>query len=265
MKTHVDMDAYLERIAYTGDITPCEQTLHGLHQAHTLTIPFENLDVYYGKPLKLDRPSLFEKIVTRGRGGYCYEMNGLFFAVLMTLGFRVTPLLARVAIDFKRNFGPKTHHVLMVETDGQKWLTDVGFGRDGLIHPLRLDTPHDQHQFSRTFRLEPHDLGYVLDLRTPSGERCQYVFTLEPCTPADITMSNHYSATFPDSLFVNRLICTRPTPSGRITLTDQQLTIDTGTDLDITYIDSEADFADRLLEHFCLDLDKIKACARGME
>ncbi|WP_022666956.1 arylamine N-acetyltransferase family protein [Desulfospira joergensenii] len=251
----LNLGAYFERVGYTGGTSPCQETLHGLHQAHTLSIPFENLDVYYNKIISLDPLSLFKKIVTLGRGGYCFEMNGLFAAVLETLGFKVTPLLARVAVDFKRTFGPKTHQVLMVETPGHRWIADVGFGKDGIIRPILLDTPEDQYQFSRTFRLEKDPrFGYILGLLTREGDRCQYAFTLDPCSEADYLMSNHFTSTFPESLFVKQRICTIPTREGRITLTDQHLKIDSKQGRKISLITNEKDFQAKLKQYFGLDL-----------
>ena len=257
--TALDMDAYLERIGYSGGLRPCEKTLRKLHRAHTLGIPFENLDVYYRRPVSLETSALFKKIVTRARGGYCFEMNGLFAAVLKELGFKVRLLLARVGMDFKRKFGPKTHQVLMVEASNKRWLADVGFGKDGLVEPIRLDTRDDQQQFSRVFRLDQDPgFGYVLDLVTPNTIRCQYAFTLEACTMADYLMSNYFTATHPDSLFVRHRICTIPTAQGRVTLTDTQLKIDSPAGIEVTPILNEADFGIKLRKYFGIDLDSVK-------
>jgi N-hydroxyarylamine O-acetyltransferase len=254
------IDAYMERIGYTGGLTPCDDTLRGLHQAHTLSIPFENFDAYFHGNVNLELPFLFRKIVSRGRGGYCFEMNGLFAAVLETLGFKVRPLLARVGIDFKRAFGPRTHQVLLVEVSGERWLADVGFGKDGLIEPILLDTREAQRQFSRTYRLDHDpDHGYVLEFLTSRTTRCEYAFTLEACCHADFLMSNHDTSTHPASLFVNRLVCTMPTLEGRITLTDQHLKVDSSSGTEVTPVRGEAGFEAMLMEHFGLDLGEVKA------
>src|SRR4030042_526859 len=147
-----NLDSYLERIGYTGGTGVSEETLRGLHIAHTLNIPFENLDVYYGKPVLLDEGSLFNKIVKNRRGGYCFEMNGLFSTVLQKLGFNVINLLARGTID-GINFTARTHQVLLVEINDRKWLADVGFGNDGIIAPLLFQEVLDQQQFAHTYRL----------------------------------------------------------------------------------------------------------------
>jgi N-hydroxyarylamine O-acetyltransferase len=111
----LNLDKYLERINYSGSTKATEETLHDLHVCHTLNVPFENLDVFYNMPPLLDEFSLYNKIVLNRRGGYCFEMNGIFSIVLKKMGFKVTDLLARVTID-GTNYTAKTHQVLLVET-----------------------------------------------------------------------------------------------------------------------------------------------------
>src|SRR5689334_17036776 len=108
----LDIPTYLQRIAYRGSLQPTAATLRALHQAHMLAVPFENLDIHLGRPLLLDRPALFEKIVARRRGGFCYELNGLFAALLQALGFDVTMLSARVART-QGGFGPEFDHLTL--------------------------------------------------------------------------------------------------------------------------------------------------------
>ena len=132
-----DLDAYFERINYSGSKEPTEEALNDIHTCHTLNVPFENLDVFYGKSPLLDEASLYSKIVNNRRGGYCFEMNGIFSIALREMGFRVTNLLARVTID-GMNYTSKTHQVILVEAGDKKWLADVGFGNDGITAPLLL-------------------------------------------------------------------------------------------------------------------------------
>ena len=256
----LNIDAYLERVRYTPKTSLDKETLFGLHKAHTLNIPFENFDVYFHRSVNLDPSHLFNKIVTRGRGGYCFEMNGLFSAVLEALGFKVRPLLARVYINLKKQFSAKTHQVLVVEASGERWLADVGFGKDGLIEPLLLDSREEQPQYSRTFRLN-HDPGggYTLDFQAPDTPYCrQYAFNLEACSKADYLMSNYFTSTHPDSPFVNHLMCTMPNPEGRISLTDEHLKIDSPSGTKVIPVRGEADFQKKLMTHFRIDLEEIK-------
>ena len=134
----VDLDAYLARIGYRERLDPTVETLRGLHFAHATQIPFENLDILLGRSIVLDLESLQKKLVERRRGGYCFEQNTLFAAVLESLGFAVTRLAARVRFG-ATSIRPRSHMLLSVEIDGEPWLADVGFGGEGLLHPVPLD------------------------------------------------------------------------------------------------------------------------------
>ena len=148
----MDIDAYLKRINYRGSLAPTAQTLQELQVAHLLTVPFENLSIHSAEPIILDDDALFEKIVVRRRGGFCYELNGLFAALLRELGFEVAMLSAGVA-NAQGTFGPDFDHMTLlvaVNDDGlaQRWLADVGFG-DSFREPLLLDSRQEQAQGER--------------------------------------------------------------------------------------------------------------------
>ena len=252
------LDSYLERIEYNGGTDISEETLRELHITHTLNIPFENLDVYYGKPVLLDEVSLFNKIVKNRRGGYCFEMNGLFSFVLQKLGFKVTNLLARGTMD-GINFSAKTHQVLLVENVGKRWLADVGFGNDGIIAPLLLQENMDQKQFAHTYRLiKNQTFGYVLQKKIVDKYVSLYAFTLKECYPEDFLMSNHYTSTFPESFFVKTRMCTMPKKEGRITLTDTQFKTICNGNITEKAIENDDEFNTVLQKHFNLDLNTIK-------
>ena len=157
-----NLELYFERVAYKGSAEAGENALRDIHIAHTLNVPFENLDVFYRKPILLDGASLYKKIVEKRRGGYCFEMNGIFSIVLQEMGFKVANLLAKVALD-DAQYTTKTHQAILVETGRTRWLADVGFGNDGIIAPLILEENLEQKQFAHTYRLMKHEtLGYVL-------------------------------------------------------------------------------------------------------
>jgi N-hydroxyarylamine O-acetyltransferase len=217
-----NLDSYLERIDYSGDKETSEETLRDLHIAHTLNVPFENLDVFYRKPVRLDQASLYRKIVENRRGGYCFEMNGIFSIALKRIGFKVSNLLARVTID-GLHYTAKTHQVILVEVGDKRWLADVGFGNDGIIAPLLLEEKTDQKQFAHVYRIiQDPKFGYVLQKKEVDNYRSLYAFTLDECYPEDFEMSNHYTATFPESFFMKMRMCTMPTKEGRITLVDNR-------------------------------------------
>ena len=253
-----NVEAYLKRINYEGKTDASYETLYGLHVAHTLNIPFENLSVYFRKAIKLDRESLYEKIVENKRGGYCFEMNSLFYFVLQELGFKVTNLLARGTRDGLTYFA-KTHQVLMVEIDGKRYLADVGFGNDGITAPLILEAGADQKQFTHTYRfLEDPKFGYILQERKGEEYHYMYAFTLEECYPMDFIMSNYFTATFPDSFFIKMKMCTIPTKDGRITLTDDRLKIVSNGKVTERQLNDEEEYNELLKKYFKLDLDRIK-------
>jgi len=252
-----DLDSYLERIGYTGGTGVSEETLRGLHIAHTLNIPFENLDVYYGKYVLLDEVSLFNKIVKYRRGGYCFEMNGLFSIVLQKLGFNVINLLARGTIG-DIDYTTKTHQVLLVEINNRKWLADVGFGNDGITAPLLFQEVLDQEQFAHTYRLlRDPEYGYVLQKKIADKYISMYAFTLNKYYPMDFIMSNHFTSTFPESFFVKTRMCTMPTREGRITLTDNRFKTITKGDVTEKEIKNDDEFNRILKKYFKLDLDLI--------
>jgi arylamine N-acetyltransferase len=249
-----NLTSYFERINYKGSTEVGEDTLRDIHIAHTLNVPFENLDVFYRRPILLDGASLYKKMVKEKRGGYCFEMNGIFSLVLQEMGFKVTNLLARVTID-GIHYTTKTHQAILVETGGNKWLADVGFGNDGIIAPLLLEENTEQKQFAHTYRLMAHSaFGYVLQKKREDGYNPLYAFALDECSTEDFLMSNHFTSTFPESFFIKMRMCTMPTKDGRITLTDERLKAVKKNDVVETPIASDHEFDTALKEHFGLDL-----------
>jgi N-hydroxyarylamine O-acetyltransferase len=259
MKSDIfNLDSYFERINYKGSTDVSEGTLRDIHIAHTLNVPFENLDVFYRRPILLDGASLYKKMVKKRRGGYCFEMNGIFSLVLQEMGFKVTNLLARVTID-GIHYTTKTHQAILVETGGNQWLADVGFGNDGIIAPLILEENTEQKQFAHTYRLITHStLGYVLQKKNEDSYNPLYAFTLDECGPEDFLMSNHFTSTFPESFFLTMRMCTMPTKDGRITLTDNHFKVVEKNNVSDLPIANEHEFNAVLKEHFSLDLDLIR-------
>ena len=216
----LDVDAYLTRVGYDGDLTPTADTLRALHRAHAATIPFENLDIVLGRTIPLDIASLQEKLLRHRRGGYCFEHNLLFAALLERIGFGVKRLAARVQPGKP---GPRTHMLLIVEAEGAKWLADVGFGA-ALIEPIPFRDGAVSHQGGWTYGLDSRDDGtWLLRSSTPDGWVDLYAFTLEPQRPVDYVVHNHYTATHPDSPFVGQAVAIRTTPEVRHTLRGREI------------------------------------------
>jgi N-hydroxyarylamine O-acetyltransferase len=223
----LDLDAYCARVGYAGDLRPTRPVLEALHLAHATHIPFENLDILLGRPIRLDLPSLQAKLVDARRGGYCFEQNTLFAAVLEKVGFVVTRLAARVRLGAQR-VTPRTHMLLKVDVDGSSWLADVGFGAEGLLHPLPLVAGPVMRQYAWTYRLVEENGVWVLQFLHDDGWLDLYAFTLEPQFPADYEVANHYTSTHPQSHFVTTLTVQQPTPEARSILVNRELTIDQG-------------------------------------
>jgi len=219
----VDLKAYAARIEYDGDFTPTLATLRDVHLAHATHIPFENLDILLGRPIRLDLESVTAKLIDARRGGYCFEQNALFASVLETIGFRVTRLAARVRMG-ATEVRPRSHMLLAVDVEGGRWLADVGFGGDGLVLPVRLQADEVQRHFGWQYRVIGEGASYVLQTWRLEDWFDLYSFTLEEQYPADYEVSNYYTSTFPASPFVTRLIAQRPGKDVRLTLVNRQLT-----------------------------------------
>lgn len=242
--------AYLERINYTGSLAPTAETLRDLQVAHLSAVPFENLSIHVKEPIVLEDEALFTKIVERRRGGFCYEANGLFAALLRELGFDVTMLSAGVA-NAEGGFGPDFDHMTLMVTLDERWLADVGFG-DSFLEPLLLDERGEQAQGSRAYRIVPDGAHLIMMQRDDGGEwKAQYRFTLQPHQYADYAEMCRYHQTSPQSHFTKARICSRATEDGRITLSDLRLitTSKSGGRQERT-LTSQEEYADTLREHF---------------
>ena len=219
----MDLLAYLARVHYLKPLEPDAQTLRGLHLAHMLHVPFENLDIGLRRPIRLNRRALWEKLIVEGRGGFCYELNGMFAWLLEQIGCEVTYLNARV-YNQDGNLGIDFDHLaLLVQIPGQagRWLVDVGFG-DSFTEPLDVEQPGEQRQELRAYRLEQTVNGYDLWQKNYQGVwKRQYLFDLQPCRfPADYEAACTYHQTSPASSFTRGSIISRATPTGRVSLED---------------------------------------------
>ena len=217
----MNIKAYLERINYHGSLAPAAETLRELQVAHLLAVPFENLSIHAKQPIVLEDEALFTKIVENRRGGFCYEANGLFAALLRALGFDVWMLSAEVA-NAEGEFGPNFDHMALMVTLEQRWLVDVGFG-DSFREPLLLDERSEQVQGTRAYRILSDGTHLVLTQRDEGDEwKAQYRFTLQTYTYADYAERCRYHQTSPLSHFTRARICSRATPEGRISLSEMR-------------------------------------------
>ncbi|MGB3137991.1 MAG: arylamine N-acetyltransferase [Nodosilinea sp.] len=221
--TEADLEAYFQRIGYAGSRTPTLATLQGIHQRHPQAIAFENLSSFLGQPVELDLPSLVQKLVYGGRGGYCFEQNGLLLSVLTTLGFRVTGLGGRVRWQTPPDIlTSRSHMALLVDLEGESYIADVGFGGMTLTAPLRLVSDLEQETSHERFRLVQSDQGFTIQSYVQDWEPL-YQFDLQPQYLCDYRVSNWYVSTHPESIFVSGLIVTRVDSDRRYILRNTQL------------------------------------------
>jgi len=253
----MEINAYLERINYKGPVKPNAQTLYDLHLAHMLAVPFENLDIGLNRPIHLNEQSIWDKIITNKRGGFCYELNGLFAWLLQEIGFNVTYLNARVynqegdlGLDFD-------HLTLLVQIPGQSdhWLADVGFG-DSFTEPLRFEEQGAQRQSLRAYKLEQTSDGFVVWQKSYDGawER-QYFFDLESHSfPLEYTTACQYHQTSPKSSFTRGSIISKATPDGRISLEDKRLITTTNGIKTEQTVTADKEYRSLLKEYFGVEL-----------
>jgi N-hydroxyarylamine O-acetyltransferase len=220
----IDLDAYFERIGYAGARTPTLETLRELHLLHAQAIPFENLNPLLKRPVNLDAESLERKLVHERRGGYCYELNGLFALALDSLGFRLTRLGARVVYLGDVNaFPPRTHMLLRVDIGDESWIADVGFGGMVLTSPIRLAVDVQQETPHEPFRIVRWRDEYLMEAKVREAWVPLYRLTLQEQAPSDYELGNWYVSTHPSSLFVNILVASRPAPGLRYALRNNEL------------------------------------------
>jgi N-hydroxyarylamine O-acetyltransferase len=244
-----ELARYLERIGHGWHVRPKLPTLRSLHRAHVTAIPFENLDVQLGEVPSLEPEAIFAKLVERRRGGWCYEMNGLFGAALQAIGFEVT----RVSCGVMRQDGGEermgTHLALLVECDGQ-WLCDVGFG-GSLLEPLRLAAGERQ------------DAIYAISLGQTEDGHWRYTETAEApfsydfrVAPADewlLAAKRDWQATDPASNFMLNLVAHRRLTDRHLILRGRVLT-ERGPDGTRTHTIADGDeFVTTLVERFGID------------
>jgi N-hydroxyarylamine O-acetyltransferase len=241
--------AYLDRIGYRGPVTPTAETLARIHRAHLETVPFENLDISRGHKIAIDEGAFVRKIVEERRGGFCYELNGAFAALLSALGYRVTLLSARVP-NSDGSDGPEFDHLsLRVDLDEAR-LADVGFG-DSFLEPLRLQTGVEQKQGDRTYRIMEAAGRFAVErLQADSTWKVEYDFTLQPRQLREFAGMCDYHQTSPHSHFTRNRVCTRATLDGRITLSDMKLIFTRNGERQELPIASEGEWNTALKQHF---------------
>ena len=252
------LDLYFERIRYSGSPVVNVETLRDLHLLHLQNIPYENVDVFCHQGVRLDPETLTRKILLRRRGGYCFEQNGLFLLALTEVGFKCHANMARVHRN-RPQPGGRTHHINLVELEGQTWVCDVGFGGSGFRHPLMLQADVEVEQLGEIYRLHENDVhGFYLQKKMGEAWDPLYTFKVEPAMPIDLAMANFYTSRSPDHVFLDAIMGTRMTARGRVTLLDHTFKVfdlTKGT-LEKTTVTGFAAYLVNLEEHLGVQLDE---------
>jgi N-hydroxyarylamine O-acetyltransferase len=233
----MDIASYLRRIDYHGAREPSAATLRSLHRQHLFTVPFENLDIPLGVPVVLEPTIMYDKIVTRRRGGFCYELNGLFGILLRQLGFQVQMLSARVRRE-DGSFGPEFDHMLLRVDLDEPWLVDVGFG-DSFVDPIVFRAGGADQVNGHRYVVLPMDHEWQLLREDSKGQVPLYAFRDAPHELSEYSEMCAYHQSSPESHFTRSWICNRATPDGRITVANMRLIVTGGSKREETELTTE--------------------------
>ncbi len=259
----IDLAAYLARIGLPAAPAPNPAGLAAVQRAHRLAIPFENLDIALGRGVSLDPDVVFDKLVTRRRGGYCFEQNQLFLRALGAIGLAARPLLARVWLGVSET-PPQTHTLNLVTIANEHWIADAGFG-GSYTPPMRLlDGAIATTSDGARHRLRHDDHGWMLERDGGGGFESQYSFTLAPVFPADLALSNHWTSTAPATRFTTLRIASIVLPNGFASLIDRRYTRASASAQTASEIESAKVYRLRLSLLFGIDLGAEEVAGLGL-
>jgi len=247
-------EGYLTRIGWRGPLAPTLATLTSMMRAHMARIPFENLDVLLGRGVRLDLDSVYAKLVDAGRGGYCFEHCTLFRAALEHAGFRPVSHAARVIMMTPRHSSPRTHMFLSVVIDGATYVLDPGFGGHGPLAPLPLVENVETREGPDVHRFTRRDGEWLLETRIAGATAPLWMSTLEPESAIDFVMGNHFTATWTESAFVQRLMLRALTPGGRVSVMNREVTIARDGVFEKSQLADRRELRKLLADHFGFDL-----------
>ncbi|MEG0913788.1 MAG: arylamine N-acetyltransferase [Oscillospiraceae bacterium] len=225
MEKDLDFDLYLKRIGYLENTEADLQTLSAVMQAQLMTVPFENLDIVdLKRGIDMDPAHLFEKIVTNHRGGFCFELNKLFYLLLKALDYNVYPVAARV-VWRRDNIPPLSHRASIVTLNGQEWFSDVGFGGPGPKAPLCLSTDEEQNVSGEIFRAVKSGDATLISKKDNGGWMPILSFGSKPFEETDFSILCYYFSTSSESVFTQRRIVNICLPNGYASIQDNFFTL----------------------------------------
>ncbi len=249
----MNTQAYLKRINVTQSLKLDKSTLVQLHQSHLYNVPFEDLNIHYNIPIILKEKNLYQKIVEGNRGGFCYELNGLFNELLKEIGFKTTIISAKV-INKEGRVGPPFDHAAIIVDLEKRWLVDVGYGGDSFVLPKELILDVVQKDIHDYYKFTKHTENEWLLMHSADGEnfKGQYVFSFEEQPLENFKPECDRKQTQPDSHFMINLICTMATPTGRISIINDKLIIRVNGKKETRLIVDEADRLAILRDKFAI-------------
>ena len=247
----MNVEKYLARIGMESvGVVPDIAGLKLLQNQHLLNVPFENLDIHWKRPIATDTGEFYKKIVNENRGGFCYELNGLFNELLRETGFETRLLSARVP-GGNGEFSPEFEHIAILVIMGEmQYLADVGFGAF-TAQPLKFVADVDQRDATGVFRIRPHDGEYFEVMKQEDfGWRVEYMFKPLGHDLSEFEELCRWQQTSPESHFLKNKVCSLMTASGRKTLTDDKFIVTVGEEKTETPVGSPAEFDEILLREF---------------
>lgn len=254
---NIDIEKYLKRINYSGELQPTYDTISKLHKLHLFSVPFENLDIHYKKPIELKIEKLYKKIIVDNRGGFCYELNGLFYELLKFLGYDVKRISARVHVK-NDEYGPEYDHMaLIVKIKDEEYLADVGFG-EFILEPLHLRFDSYQDDIRGRFIIKHHHDEYASVNKIENGIiKPVYIFKNSNQELSVFTNMCHYHQTNPNSHFTKNRLISIYTEKGRISISGNTLKIKELDSVVEKQLNNESDFENELWNNFKIKLKNL--------
>ncbi|GAB4453895.1 MAG: arylamine N-acetyltransferase [Bacteroidales bacterium] len=251
----MDIKYYINRIKYIGGLNPNLETLKALQKSHLLNIPFENLDIHLNNSIELKLDKIYQKIVVNKRGGFCYELNGLFHYLLQSIGFNSKIISARVYDSSNKRFGDEYDHLaIIVKLDQSEYLTDVGFG-EFAFNPLKIEPNTIQSDTRGNFIIETHEENYYKVSKIENDiKTIEYIFSLQEREFSEFNQMCIYHQTNENSHFKQKILVSKPTENGRITITGNVLKISQMGAVKVNEEIEDGDFENQLLKWFDIKL-----------
>lgn len=252
----MEIGKYLDRIRYSGQLEPSLQVLKKLQKNHLLHIPFENLDIHYNNPIELDINQFYNKIVERGRGGFCFELNGLFYELLLSLGFNAIRVSARV-YSKEKVYSPDFDHLTIIVTiEDTDYLTDVGFG-EFIFEPLEIEVGKIQNDERGSYYIDTYEDGYLRVNKIENEKSTpEFIFKKVERELSAYAEMCEYHQTDPSSHFMKKRLISLATENGRITISGDILKIKENNTTTEKELKNETEFEKELWDKFKISLEK---------